>query len=156
MQIIERALLEFFKQEEYSDCFIVEVKSSPSGSHLEVFVDSDSQLTLKKCTKISRYLEELIEEKSLLPEKYKLDVSSPGIDRPLLWPRQYLKNIGRKIKVKQDEKKEIKGKLISADDKGIKVEVPLTRKQAKELGVKSQIEEIMYSDILNAKIQISF
>ena len=77
-----------FEEEEFRDCFLVETKFH-GNNKLEVFIDCDNGLTFEKCQKISRYLESFIDEKQWLGEKYVLDVSSPGIGRPLILKRQY-------------------------------------------------------------------
>lgn len=156
MKIIDNALTELFQTEEYADCYLVEVKASATGSRLQIFIDSDSYLDLKKCTRISRFLETIIEENNLMPEKYHLEVSSPGIDRPLTLPRQYQKNIDRKIVVELNDNSKHKGRLKTVSDEGISIAIPLSKKEAKKLGVDEKIEEIKYSDIMKAKIQISF
>ena len=59
---------------------------------IEVFVDGEKYITAKDCAEISRKLNEVFEEKELIKAAYRLDVSSPGIDRPLLYLKQYPKN----------------------------------------------------------------
>ncbi|NNF21572.1 MAG: ribosome maturation factor, partial [Saprospiraceae bacterium] len=89
---IESWLESKFKESDFENCFLVEQQFNPANNKLEVFVDSDNQLDLRVCTRLSRYLEEKIEEEGLLGEKYTLEVSSPGIGRPLKFKRQYIKN----------------------------------------------------------------
>src|SRR5690625_6104146 len=60
---------------------------------------SDSGMTLAKCQAFSRHIESYLDETLVLGEKYELDVSSPGLDRPLKLVRQYHNNIGRDLKV---------------------------------------------------------
>ena len=88
-----------FTEEDFSDCFLVDIKAH-AHNKIDVFIDSDSGVTFEKCQKISRYLERFIDENGWLGEKYVLEVSSPGISRPLKFKRQYAKNIGRKVEVK--------------------------------------------------------
>lgn len=66
-----------------------------------ILVDSEENgVNLDICSKISRKLSSLIEEEDLLKHAYRLNVSSPGLSRPLSDFRQYKKNIGRNAKVK--------------------------------------------------------
>ena len=97
-QKIEDLLSEKFKETDFDDFFIVAIKLH-TNNKLEVFIDSDSSLPLSKCQQISRYLESYIDTHQWLGEKYILEVSSPGISRPLTLVRQYKKNIGRKLAV---------------------------------------------------------
>ena len=71
-----------------------------------VLVDSEEDgVDLGKCSEISRELGVLMEESDLISGSFRLNVSSPGLSRPLSDIRQYKKNIGRlaKVKYKQDE-----------------------------------------------------
>ncbi|MEM9824423.1 MAG: hypothetical protein AAF985_25280, partial [Bacteroidota bacterium] len=111
---IEALLAEKFQEEEFTDCFLVDLHLSASNK-LEIFVDSDSGITFKKCQQISRFLEKPIDEEGWLGEKYTLEVSSPGISRPLKFQRQYPKNIGRKLEVKLLEGGTKTGKLTKVE-----------------------------------------
>jgi len=71
-----------------------------------VLVDSEEEgVDLGKCSEISRELGVLMEESDLFSGSFRLNVSSPGLSRPLSDVRQYKKNIGRlaKVKYKQEE-----------------------------------------------------
>ena len=146
-----------FTEEEYQDCFIVEVKYNPANKKLQAFVDSDSSMTFQKCQRISRFLESYIDEEQWMGEKYTLEVSSPGVDRPLMLARQYKKNIGRRLEVVlRDDDKKYKGNLIKADDEGIVLESQETRKQGKKK-IKETVEtEIPYERISKAIVKITF
>lgn len=66
-----------------------------------ILVDSEENgVNLDLCSKISRKISSLIEEEDLIKHAYRLNVSSPGLSRPLSDFRQYKKNIGRNVKVK--------------------------------------------------------
>jgi ribosome maturation factor RimP len=108
-----------------SDSYIVEVilRGERSSKVIEVYVDSDKGITLDECSQVSRALSEKLDEIDLITGRYRLDVSSPGLDRPLKLLRQYSKNIGRTCKVKYtgEEKKKIvlEGKLDSVSEETI-------------------------------------
>ena len=146
---ITELLTEKFNEEEFQDCFLVEVKAHQSKK-VEVFVDSDSSLTLDKCRQISRFLEKHIDEHGWLGEKYTLEVSSPGITRPLQFPRQYIKNIGRKV----GEKKT--GQLVAADVQSITIEEKLRIKEGKKKKTVIQQAVIPLKDIKKTIVKISF
>lgn len=152
-QIIE-LLKEKFQEEDFDDCFVVEVNQN--NSKLEVFVDSDSNMTFQKCQKLSRYLEKHIDEKGWLGEKYVLEVSSPGITRPLKFKRQYSKNIGRKMEVKTDEGEKFSGKLTKIDDAKIYLEEKTRVKEGKKKVSKLLTHEIDFDHIEKAIVKISF
>ena len=95
---IEALLVEKFNDPDFDDCFVVDIIIS-KGNRIGVFVDCDSGMTFRKCQMLSRYLEGFIDEEKWFGEKYVLEVSSPGIDRPLKFARQYRNNIGRKFQL---------------------------------------------------------
>ncbi len=156
--MIEEKLLsllkEKFQEEEFQDFYPVEVKHHLNNK-VEVYLDSDSGVTFRACQRISRFLEAHIDENDWLGEKYVLEVSSPGIARSLLMPRQYPKHIGRKLEVKHGDVK-TEGELTEVTDTGI----TLTYKERVKIGKKKKTEiinkKIAFADIRKAKIKISF
>jgi ribosome maturation factor RimP len=128
----------------------------PSPTRLEVFIDSDSGVTFEKCRKISRYLEAVIEEENWFGEKYTLDVSSPGLTRPLKLKRQYVKNIGRKLDVTLKDGEKKKGQLIKVEDEAITLEETLRVKEGKKKVRKVVQSEIPFETIKKSLVVISF
>ncbi len=79
----------------------VNVRFERRARIIQVFADTDDGITINECAEISRELSrELDAGDRLGPAPYQLEVSSPGIDRPLKLLRQYHKNIGRRFHVK--------------------------------------------------------
>ncbi len=144
----------FASEEEFNDCFVVDVNHS--NKTLEVFVDSDSAMTFAKCQRISRYLESYLDEEKPLGEEYVLNVSSPGVDRPLKFYRQYLKNIGRSLEVTTTEGETYTGLLKEATP----TEVVLETKQRVQDGKrkKTVVEDtrISIDAIKKSIVKISF
>lgn len=66
---------------------------------LEVYVDTDEGITIDTCSDISRELSAILDEEDLILGAYRLDVSSPDLNRPIHVPRQYRKNTGRVISI---------------------------------------------------------
>ena len=151
---IEKLLLAKFEEEEFSDCYIIEILQN--NLKLQIFLDSDSNMDFTKCRKLSRYLEEHIDENQWMGEKYVLEVSSPGIDRPLKFPRQYKKNIGRKIEVLTNENEKIEGKMIEATEEGIVVEYKVRIKEGKKKRTEIVKTPVTFETIKKAKIKFSF
>lgn len=72
-----------------------------------VLVESEEEsVDLGKCSEISRALGVLMEESDLISGSFRLNVSSPGLSRPISDIRQYKKNIGRLVKVKYKQEEE--------------------------------------------------
>lgn len=151
---LEALLEEFFKDEEWNDCFVTEVKQN--NTKVEVFVDSEDYLSLDKCRKISRFLESHLDEKQWLGEKYTLDVSSPGATNPLVNKRQYKKHIGRKVEVKWGEQEKTKGKFEKFENDVVFVSYTKTTKQGKKKIKEEITDEIPFEQIKEFKIKLSF
>ena len=153
---ITKLLERKFEDPDYADCFLVEI-NLVRGTKLDVFIDSDTGLDLGKCKSLSRYLEEYLDTELWLGERYTLEVSSPGISRPLKLKRQYLKNIGRTLKVELIEDAPTKeGKLIDVDDEGVTIEYEVIEKIGKKKIKSIQQDAIPFNNIVKAKVQISF
>jgi ribosome maturation factor RimP len=75
------------------------VRGVPNKRVVEVFVDSEPGVNLDTCAAISRNIIEVIEAQTLIEGGYRLEVSSPGLDRPLKYPWQFRKHIGRPLSV---------------------------------------------------------
>jgi ribosome maturation factor RimP len=114
---------------------------------IEVYIDSEKGITVDDCSLVSRALNETIEAENLIDSSYRLDVSSPGVDRPLKFLAQYVKHLNRKFELEYKEGDEIK-KLISK----------LIRVDGEQLYFQEKINEfkINYKDIIKAKVLISF
>jgi ribosome maturation factor RimP len=154
-QKIVSLLEEKFQEEEYADCFIIEVKHH-ANNKLEVFIESDSGITFDKCRRISRYLEGYLDTEGWLGEKYVLEVSSPGVGRPLKLHRQYLLNIGRKVEVSLLEGKPKMGKLLAVDDGSITLEEKVRIKEGKKKKTEILQTVIPFDQIKKTVVKISF
>ncbi len=152
---IEQLLLEKFGEESYQDCFLVEINFSPARK-LDIFIDSDSGITFEKCQRISRYLEHHIDEAGWLGEEYTIEVSSPGVSRPLKFLRQYRKNIGRKLDVFTGEEVPSTGVLREVADENITLEEIVTVKEGKK-NVKLTVQTVIpFDTIKKAIVKVSF
>lgn len=94
------------------------------GKHtsVRVFVWEEGGVSLDRCTEASRRLAELLERKDIIPERYRLEVSSPGLDRPLSTERDFQRQMQRKVKaIVQDGEntKTIIGKIKDVDDNSV-------------------------------------
>lgn len=114
---------------------------------IEIFVDSEEAVTAEMCSALSRQINDVISENNLIESSYRLDVSSPGVERPLKFLLQFKKHINRKFEVSYTEDtatKKIVGKLT-----GIENDVLLFVEKNNE-------HPINFSNILKAKVLISF
>ncbi|MFD1770239.1 ribosome assembly cofactor RimP [Sphingobacterium suaedae] len=153
MQIEERVWeLVQEKIEGRDDLFIVRIKMHNNGV-LEILVDGDNGIAIEDCAQISRHVGFHLEEENVIDRAYRLEVSSPGIDTPLLLHRQYEKNIGREIRVKDNEGGKREGRLIAVDQANIVLE-----EKVKEKGKKATVQTVTIplETIKETKVLISF
>lgn len=106
------------------DAFLVDLvlRSERGGQVVEVFIDTDHGVTTDLCAEVSRDLSALLDRTEVIPRKYVLVVSSPGLDRPLKFPRQYRRNIGRRLRVTHRAEqgvRTIEGELADSTEAGI-------------------------------------
>ena len=154
-QKITPLLEEKFKEPEFEDCFLVDLELN-KGNRLNVYVDCDSGISFKKCQQISRYLESHVDEKLWLGEKYVLEVSSPGVDRPLKFLRQYHKNIGRTAEITTTDGSTKKGKLVAVNGETISLESKERIKEGKKKKTVKVTSEIPFDQIKKTIIKITF
>jgi ribosome maturation factor RimP len=112
---------------------------------IEVFIDAEQGVTTDLCAEVSREVSAAIDQANLLTGAYRLDVSSPGIDRPLRYPWQYRKHTGRRVEVKYrigDQVQMIDGTLSSVGETAVAV-------KTKSL---SEPIEIPFESIVEARI----
>ena len=96
-----------------------EVQVQTPGKHrfVTVIVDSETGLNLDQVTEASRAIGEVMDSAKFMGETpYTLEVTSPGVDRPLTAPRHWRKNIDRLVKVTKNDGEVFKARIISADD----------------------------------------
>ena len=132
--------------DEFPELFLVDLTvKGVSGKQLVlVVIDSESGLPIEMCSLISRKLLTKIEEKDLIEGTFNLEVSSPGIDKPISLPRQYKKNIGRKLEVETLDGEIFEGELKKIEEQTI------------ALYLKERVETIFLDKIKKAKVLISF
>jgi ribosome maturation factor RimP len=132
-----------------SDLLLVDtlIRGSDNQPVVEVFIDSAEGVTTGQCAEISRKIHSVLEDKDIINQSFRLDVSSPGVDRPLKFLEQYPKNIDRKFKVKfknNEKTAEIEGKLKSVSYSQLC------------FIVKNEEVKVDFAQIVSAKVLISF
>ena len=78
----------------------VQFRREQVGQVLRLIIYSDSGINLDHCKKVSREVGHLLEVEDIIGQAYHLEVSSPGLDRPLKTERDFTRCQGKKIKVK--------------------------------------------------------
>jgi len=80
-------------------------------------------MTVDDCAGISRAVSALLDVEDPLPGAYVLEVTSPGIDRPLTLPRHWRRNAGRLVKVRTQAGETVLGRITSSDDEAVRLDV---------------------------------
>ncbi len=149
--VIKKYLEEIITDPQY---FVVEIVISGSDRvKIVVLIDGDEGVNIDYCASVSRQLGHRLEENEVLSNAYVLEVSSPGLDHPLMNNRQYIKNVGREVKVETAEKT-MKGELLKVENDCI-----IINQQVKEKGKNKITEEetnIPFGDIIKTKVLVSF
>ena len=136
------------------ELFLVDLEILP-GNIINIELDGMEGVTIKDCVDFSRQIEHNLDREE---EDFSLEVMSAGVSAPLEIPRQYKKNVGRKIKVKTDLGDSVEGELIEANDQGIKIS--WKEREPKPVGkgkitVQKEVE-LPYTSIKEAKVMITF
>ncbi|MEN9380693.1 MAG: hypothetical protein RIR99_527 [Actinomycetota bacterium] len=131
--------------------YLEDVHVATPGSHRIVtcIVDGDSALNLDQVTSVSRVISELLDEATFMGETpFTLEVTSPGVDRPLTLPRHFAKNVDRLLKVIKVDGSEVTGRILSNTDEDVTLTVTV-KKETRE-------EVISIADIKRAVVEIEF
>ena len=97
-----------------------EVVGSKRNMTVRVYIDKPEGVTLEDCSTVSRAIEAVIDAEDFIPSSYVLEVSSPGLERPLFTVADFEKFAGKKAKVKTSEsingQANFNGRIVSVDD----------------------------------------
>lgn len=103
----------------------VEYVKEMGSRFLRVYIDKPGGVTLDDCQQMSEVLSEKLDEKDPISESYYLEVSSPGLDRPLKTDKDLKRNMGKDIEIKLyspiNNKKIYEGRLEKFDEKEISI-----------------------------------
>jgi ribosome maturation factor RimP len=104
--------------------FLVDIILSGNNGPMKVLIllDGDEGINIDDCAKVSRKVGLIIEEEGIIEDAYRLEVSSPGLDHPIVMLRQYIKNIGRHVRVITIEESRHEGVLVEANEKEVIIE----------------------------------
>ncbi len=101
----------------------IEVVTEFDDTILRVMITKDGGVNLDLCADISRELSLFLDVNPPMEQAYRLEVSSPGIERKLIKPHNFKSSIGEKVKLKIAEEGQVIGILKSADDNGIVIDI---------------------------------
>ncbi|MEX0685984.1 MAG: ribosome maturation factor [Balneolales bacterium] len=131
-----------------TDLFLVDLELKGGSQNVMVWVYIESEeggVSLDQCADVNKQLGLLIEANEVFTHKYTINVSSPGLDRPLKDLRQYSSNKGRQVSIKfkdNEEEKLLSGKLWNVEKDNIYVNAKDGNKY-----------EVRFNDIIETKIE---
>ena len=133
--------------------FLVEVLVSPVNK-IVVYLDSVQGVTLEECMQVSRFLESRLDRNE---EDFELEVSSPGLDKPLKLPVQFEKNVGRMLDVVKTDGMKITGKLLGISGGVISLDTEITARDNRTGKRRTEhvLQEVRQEEIKTAKVNIS-
>ena len=119
----------------------ITITSAGKRSMLTVIVDGDTHLSLDQVTVATKAISEIVENLPTLGNNpFTLEVTSPGLDRPLTKPRHWRKNQDRLIKIVLTNGKEVKGRIKESDETSVTVDD----------------QKINFADIKRATLEVEF
>lgn len=94
---------------------------------LRLYIDAEAGITLEDCERVSRAVSEVLDAEDPIPGHYALEVSSPGLDRPLRTAAQFRRFVGERVFVETlqpiDGRRRYLGPLVAAGPATIEIEV---------------------------------
>jgi len=100
-----------------------------AGKHstLRIYIDKPGGVTVDDCGDVSRQVSAIMDVEDPISNAYMLEISSPGIDRPLFKPKQFEANVGQLIKLRTSSpilgRRNFKGTLLEASEEQVIIEV---------------------------------
>lgn len=141
-----RGILEFSGME----LVHLEVKREPGGWFVRLYIDKDGGVTLDDCSRVSRQMSAQLDLEDPIPERYTLEVSSPGLDRPLFADRDYDRFAGRRVRLSTSEpiegRRHFAGRLLGLREGAVRLaleggrEMEIPRARVAEARLEIEIE----------------
>jgi ribosome maturation factor RimP len=129
-------------------CDLEATEVTPGGGRgrmLRVLVDRDGGISLDDIAEVTRAISKALDADDVMGDgAYMLEVSSPGVDRPLTLPRHWRRNVKRLVTVTLKAGGKMTGRIKSTSD------------EAAELDVDGAVQTLAYAEVEKAKIQIEF
>jgi len=150
MDLLKQKIAQIAKDiSERNNLFLIDLilRGNESKRIIEVYIDGEVIVTADTLAAVSREIDDQIYKEELISGSYRLDVSTPGVERPLKYLQQYVKHIGRKMQMKVNlngEEKEFTGKLLRVEESNLFFDIE---------NVESLIK---FEQIISAKVIISF
>jgi ribosome maturation factor RimP len=143
------ALLEPAVAESGLDLEDVELRTVGRRLVVRVLVDSDAGVTLDEVAAASQTVSDALDGSDVLgDEPYTLEVSSPGVDRPLTLPRHWRRSTGRLVEATLRTGEKVVGRVVESDDQSVLLEITVRGKVSKRT--------VALADVVRAVVQVEF
>lgn len=134
------------------DLFLIECKVS-IDNHINILLDGDEGVNLKSCVEISRQIEHNLDREV---HDFSIEVASAGVGSPLQKTRQYLKNMGRKLRVEREAMPTLEGMLIDSNEYGFTLQ--WKQREPKPIGkgkiTVTKSKTLSFNEIISAKVLV--
>ncbi|MDR7361403.1 ribosome maturation factor RimP [Nocardioides marmoribigeumensis] len=123
------------------------VEVTPAGRRrlLRIAVDKDGGVTMDEIALVTKQVSALLDSSDVMGEQpYTLEVTSPGVDRPLTLPRHWRRNAGRLVKVSLKDGGTLTGRIVDGDEDHAEVETD------------EGVQPLSYAEVTTARIQVEF
>ncbi len=128
------------------DLWGIEYLSQKHGSLLRIYIDVTRGVTIEDCEIVSQQVSAILDVEDVVPEKFRLEISSPGVPRPLFYPEQFQKYDQHEIQIKLYEpiagQRKYSGTIIAVDQKGVR------------LAFNNTEQEFLFSTIAKANLTV--
>jgi ribosome maturation factor RimP len=130
----------------------VTAKRAGNRQLLQVVVDGDGGISLDDIAEVSQAVSAALDETNAMGEApYDLEVTSPGVSRPLTLPRHWRRATGRLVQVPLTAGGELTGRVVEADDEGVTLELP-----GKKPGTAGERRRLAFGELGRGKVQVEF
>ena len=129
----------------------LDVQASGRRRRVSVVIDRDGGVDLDGIAAVSRAVSDALDASDAMgDDPYTLEVTSPGIDRPLTLPRHWRRNIGRRVRVHLANGSTLEGRVREVDDDGVLLTVDVKGKP------ESTERRTPWSDVVRGEVQVEF
>ena len=123
----------------------VAVRAAGKRQLVQVVVDKDGGITLDDVADATKAVSAALDESDPISGAYVLEVTSPGVDRPLTLPRHWRRNAGRLVVARKKDGTQVAGRILAADDDGAEVLITAD----------GQVR-VAYADVAKATVEVEF
>lgn len=104
----------------------LEYSANPKNAVLRIYIDAEDGIAVEDCERVSREVAALLDVEDPIRGRYNLEISSPGLDRPLFTPAHYEQFKGEQVQISlfapEEGRRKIKGVILGVEDGQVKIE----------------------------------